>query len=412
MSALSFISTFTGIGGFDAGFESAGMECVGQCEIDRWANMVLRYRWPEVERINDVKEINGSTINVRPNVICGGFPCQDLSVAGKRAGLAGKRSGLFFEFERIIVEFEPALFVIENVPGLLSSNEKRDFASILRRLGQCGYLQAWRVLDSQYFGMAQRRRRVYIVGSLGSGSCAEILFESKSLSRDPAESRKAGERVADSLTVGANQYSGFNGEPVENCAFQNTGHGWWKESGKATTIRTPNGGGSLEANVVIPNIARTLSARNDGSPCIDRGPEVIVFQSNMNNPQTDKNICPTIKVGSSCGIKSPQAVCFESRYVRNGRGAPNSIVPPLKAESGKTNKGDASPIAVGSFGVRRLTPRECERLQGFPDDWTRWGINENGDKVEISDTQRYKMLGNAVTVSVAEWIGRRIIKVA
>lgn len=361
MDKPGFVSLFTGVGGFDLGFEKLNMNCIGQCEIDRYANMVLQYHWPETKRISDVREIHRSTF-VRPNLICGGFPCQDLSVAGKRKGLAGRRSGLFFEFERIVTEFKPDWFVIENVPGLLSSNEKRDFATVLRRLGKCGYLQAWRVFDSQYFGVAQRRRRVFIVGSLGNGRCAQVLFESKSLPGNPAQGRKKGEGVA----VDVAPCLASSGGGVERAG----------ESRGQDPVIACFGGNRTSGSI---NISAALNACGTASGRQDFETETF-------------------------------AVCFESRFLRNGRGAPSEIVPPLKAESGKASKGDSSPLKAGSFGVRRLTPKECERLQAFPDEWTRWGIDEKGEKVEISDTQRYKMLGNAVTVSVAEWIAARIAK--
>ncbi len=161
---MKFGSLFTGVGGFDLGFERAGMECAWQVEFDKNCQNVLRKHWSETELFNDVRTVGKH--NLEPvDVICGGFPCQDVSIAGKRAGLAGERSGLWSEFARIIDELEPKWVVIENVPGLLSSNRGRDFATVIRWLAERGYGVAWRILDSQYFGVAQRRRRVFIVGS-------------------------------------------------------------------------------------------------------------------------------------------------------------------------------------------------------------------------------------------------------
>ena len=186
---MDFISLFSGIDGFDTGFERAGMECIGKVEMDRWCNAVSRYHSPKVKRLYDVKEVKRSTFPI-PGLNCAGVPCQDVSIAGKRAGLDGERTGLFFEFSRIVKIFKPKWLVFENVPGLLSANERRDFARVLGELGQCGYFLAYRILDSQYWGVAQRRRRVFIVGSLGDGRSAEVLFERESLSRNPAKGRK------------------------------------------------------------------------------------------------------------------------------------------------------------------------------------------------------------------------------
>ena len=192
-AVLTFGSLFSGIGGFDLGFENAGMKCLWQCEIDTAARSVLTRRFG-VPIYDDVRSVGTGTPTV--DLVCGGFPCQDVSVAGKRAGLAGKRSGLWFEFHRILAELRPRWVVVENVPGLLSSNGGRDFAVILRGLVELGYGVAWRILDAQYFGVAQRRRRVFVVGSLGSGRAAEILFERESLSGNTAPRRETGEGVA------------------------------------------------------------------------------------------------------------------------------------------------------------------------------------------------------------------------
>jgi DNA (cytosine-5)-methyltransferase 1 len=209
---LKFISLFSGIGGFELGLERAGMECIAVCEIDKNAQAVLRRHFPNAEIYNDVREVGKETHERKTiDLICGGFPCQDLSIAGKRAGLAGKRSGLWFEFARVIDELEPQWVIIENVPGLLSSNKGRDFAVIIQWLAQRGYGVTWRVLDAQYFGVPQRRRRVFIVGSFGDGRAAEVLFESESGTGNTPPSREAGEEVAYSLRANPSR-SGDKGD--------------------------------------------------------------------------------------------------------------------------------------------------------------------------------------------------------
>ena len=166
-------SLFTGIGGFDLAFERAGFELAWQVEIDEHCRRVLERHWPEVRRHRDVRHVHDERAARCPgclsavDVLAGGFPCQDVSVAGRRAGLAGERSGLWFEFHRLAAHLRPRWVVIENVPGLLSSNGGRDFGVIVRGLVELGYGVAWRVLDAQYFGVAQQRRRVFVVGCLG-----------------------------------------------------------------------------------------------------------------------------------------------------------------------------------------------------------------------------------------------------
>ena len=197
---IAFGSLFSGIGGFDLGFERAGMRCAWQCEIDAAARGVLARQFPGVPIMEDVRDVRSDNV-AAVDLVCGGFPCQDLSVAGKRAGLAGERSGLWFEFRRVLDELRPQWVVIENVPGLLSSNGGRDFAVLLRGLVELRYGVAWRVLDAQYFGVAQRRRRVFIVGSLGDGRAAEVLFESEGVCGHPPARREAGQGIAGTIAA-------------------------------------------------------------------------------------------------------------------------------------------------------------------------------------------------------------------
>lgn len=187
---MNVLSLFSGIGGFDLGFERAGMNVVGVCEIDKHAQKILQRHFPAATLHTDVRKVSYERGTI--DVICGGFPCQDISVAGKRAGLAGERSGLWFEFARIIDETQPAWVVIENVPGLFSSARGEDFAEIIQWLDGRGYGVAWRVLDAQGFGLAQRRKRVFIVASFGSPRCAKVLFESESGERHHQPSRTKG----------------------------------------------------------------------------------------------------------------------------------------------------------------------------------------------------------------------------
>ena len=309
---LTFGSLFTGVGGFDLGFERAGMKCAWQCEIDSHARKVLDRRWAEERKFEDVRDVTGNDAE-SVDVIAGGFPCQDVSVAGRRAGFAGERSGLWFEFARVISELEPRWVVIENVPGLLSSNRGRDFETVLGTLVEFGYGISWRILDAQFFGVSQRRRRVFIVGSFGNGRAAEVLFEREGLRGDIEPSGK--ERA---------EYSGT----IANC------------------ITTREGQRMNETTeTLIPVIT-------------DKPP--IVWDFHYGEVRLQEN-------GTT--------LTLTSHY---GSGGNNTAF----------------------VDVRRLTPVECCRLQGFPDDW-----NDN-----VSDTQRYKQMGNAVCVNVAEWIGKRIVE--
>jgi DNA (cytosine-5)-methyltransferase 1 len=383
---LTYGSLFTGIGGFDAGFDAAGMKCLFQVEKDKHARSVLRKHWPSVKRYSDVKEVTTDEL-VHVNVLCGGFPCQDVSVAGKRKGLAGERSGLWFEFHKIIVNMQPGWVVIENVPGLLSSNEGRDFAIVLGGLTgvlpevpeggwkNAGlarghfYSASWRVLDSQYFGVAQRRRRVFIVASLGNGGSAEVLFERESLFRNPAEGREAGKGVASDVAPIATA----SGRGVKGC-----GGGRRQESavyGFQTRIAR-NGRGDMGNICNALNAQSGGTGKGDASPCVaiaESGQESMVpWEQQGRRIQGENGIYPTVMCNPNGGMKMEPVL---------------------------------------STGVRRLTPKECERLQGFGDDHTAIGIDEDGIDIKISDSQRYKMCGNAVTRWVPEWFGKRLVSV-
>jgi DNA (cytosine-5)-methyltransferase 1 len=181
------VSLFAGVGGFDLALERQGVKVVASVEIDKKAQDVLRRHFPDSTIFGDITGVTGEQLiaaGFEPNngIITGGFPCQDLSIAGKRAGLAGKRSGLFWEICRLLDETRAQTFILENVPGLLNSNGGRDMAVVLEALVKRGYRVGWRLLDAQYFGVPQRRRRVFIVGCLGNSgpSPAEILSISES----------------------------------------------------------------------------------------------------------------------------------------------------------------------------------------------------------------------------------------
>lgn len=215
---MRFVSLFAGVGGFDLGFERAGMTCVGQVEIDKHARAVLEQHWPDVPKHDDVRtakdwaDERGLVGNV--DVVCGGFPCQDLSVAGKRAGLAGERSGLFYDALSFATHVKAKIIILENVPGLLSSNAGRDFGAVLTELANAGYSNIeWRILDSQFFGVPQRRRRVFIVASLGTGSFKPILVERKSSAGDFTPSKSQGKATARTSTDGS-RTSGIIGSDI------------------------------------------------------------------------------------------------------------------------------------------------------------------------------------------------------
>lgn len=362
---MKFISLFSGIGGFDLGFERSGMQSVSVCEINTNAQSVLKKHFSHATLFDDVRTIGVNTHGRKSvDLICGGFPCQDLSIAGKRAGLAGERSGLWFEFARIIDELEPGWVVIENVPGLLSSNRGRDFAVILHWLVKRGYGVSWRILDAQYFGVPQRRRRVFIVASFGNGRAAEVLFERESSAGNPSTRREAGKGTADTFTIRSGKDGG--------------GKGYLGAESLAMTL-----GGQDQY------LARTITTREAQS--MDSETMNFIVSQAYNIQQNDN--------GSHKRKDRPEGgmvVAWEMQHASEAYRESGNVVPTLQARMGTGGNN------VPMVGVRRLTPLECERLQGFPDGWT------EGQ----SDAQRYKQLGNAVAVPVIEWIGKRIMELS
>lgn len=480
---MNVVSTFSGIGGIDLGLERAGMTTIAQVEINPFCLKVLAHRWPTVERCTDIKEFGVVQLAERRvarergradergddgaaripdaggphvDILTGGFPCQDLSVAGRRAGLTGARSGLFYEFVRVAQELQPTWLLLENVPGLLSSNDGRDFAVVLGELGAAGYFVEWRVLDSRWFGVPQRRRRVFLVGHLGGPSPVPVLFESEGRGGHPQTSEPARENIAHSLRARPNaslredsdtyipsigraltatmgkhrdpgmgvyeelaptsdasaphivahtlRASGFDaskdgtgrGTPmvVESVALRGRDGGATAELGgdQAHALRSSQGGGDKAHILAYRKSARVNADPNSPETWVDDGIANTLNSFDVGDVRTTHAI-----VGISENQRGEVRETDYSRQLTSGGGKPGQGYGAVRIES----------------SVRRLTPTECERLQGFPDGWTcleDWGAGAYDSLAcRCPDGPRYAALGNAVTVNVAHWIGRRMM---
>jgi len=367
-------------------------------------------------------------------VICGGWPCQDLSVAGRRAGLIeGKRSSLFFEAMRIIKELQdagvgPTFALFENVPGLLSSNGGNDFAVVLAELANVGALDiAWRVLDSQFFGVAQRRRRVFIVADFRGERAAEILALSEGLYGHPAPSREAEEGTAGGAGVGAqatgdgfyreglgplavSDDNGTNQLVAQSLAIRGrdgTPQAELGTDGLANAILTPSGGrAGMGCGAVLAHTLRAegFDASEDGT---GRGTPIVVTQDS--SPLVMDDLSPTLKLGTGFEMGQPPCVvAFQGGAQQDQIVPPGAAVPTL-AHSSNTHGGHHQPKVMEGAIPRRLTPGECEALQSFPPGWTAYGTREDGTRCDMADGPRYRFCGNAVTVSVVNWIAYRIM---
>jgi DNA (cytosine-5)-methyltransferase 1 len=406
---------FAGISGFGLGFERAGIKTLWAVEIDPSAQRVLRHHHPDALLFEDVRDVGSH--NLPPvDIITFGSPCQDLSVAGRRKGFDGERSGLYFEAIRIIAELRPALAVWENVPGAFSSNGGRDFGAALDALADIGALDiAWRVLDAQWFGVAQRRRRVFVVADFGSERAGEILFEPESSSGDSPPSRTPGQDVAGSLSTGASSSGGFR-QDLDGTTYiplleVNARQG--KSPEGSVGIGDPGG----------PMYTLNATNQHGVAAFACDVADTLSVGANQTTGFVGDVVAHTLRaegLDASEDGTNGQAVAFTNRGFESGDQAETlratehgalpmvavqDVHPTLAANTGGPGSQDwQQQRAVASgIAVRRLTPTECLRLQGFPDDWLDLDP-------PLSDSAKYRMIGNAVAVPVAAWLGNRIVE--
>jgi len=396
---MRYLSVCSGIEAATVAWHGLGWKAAGFAEIEKFPSAVLKERFPDVTNHGDMTKFKEWENVGTVDLLVGGTPCQSFSFAGLRKGLADPRGNLMLTFGAIASHFKARWIVWENVPGVLSSNRGRDFGTFLGMLAECGYGFAYRVLDAQFFGVPQRRRRVFVVGCLGNWLApAKVLFDSESLSGNPPPSREKGEGFAKGVEIGpggghftevsAALDAKCKDGPIRNqvgmavCLMDQGGQIMNVEYEKTGTLRAQMGGhlpivydccGGGDGKTV-PTLCTDQPAKV-GDYC----PIVIDGQGGkgMSNITTE-NISPTLCSGIA-GALSASAGMKQQNYLCDG------------------------------FILRRLTPVECERLQGFPDDWTR--IPYRGKPAEsCPDSPRYKACGNSMAVPVMRWIGERINK--
>jgi DNA (cytosine-5)-methyltransferase 1 len=408
---MRYLSVCAGIEAASVAWHDLGWEAAAYSEIEPFPSAVLDHHYPSVPKVGDMtkyKEWDIGTINL----LVGGTPCQSFSVAGLRKGLEDPRGNLALVYCGILDHFKPKWFVWENVPGVLSSSGGRDFGSFLGAVAQLGYGFAYRVLDAQYFGVAQRRKRVFVVGCLGDWrSAAEVLFESHSLSGDSAPSREK-RQITPTLTkectgvsrTGHNE-DGWYVPTISKCITKGIAQRYDSETetmiptygipGTWIGRKPENGGNAVEPmHDVAPCLTKTdrhgvaqpipfgVNERPDVGHCL-----------RSNASKADKHESTTYiaqPIGTDCynGSITGDIACT--------MGTPGSSV------------NASGPTVMQNMAVRRLTPTECERLQGFPDGYTNIPWRK---KDESPDGPRYKSLGNSMAVPVMKWIGQRIKQV-
>lgn len=479
---MRYASVCSGIEAPTQAWHPLGWEPVFFSEIEKFPSAVLNHHYPSVPNYGDMTNFkewpdHGQNSDKPIDLLVGGTPCQSFSIAGMRKGLSDPRGDLMLTFGAIAARYRPKFFVWENVPGVLSSNEGRDFASFLGLLSgqqldvpECGWRNAgiisgyknaygiaYRVLDAQYArvdgfagAVPQRRRRVIAVGYIGDWRrAAAVLFDSQSLCWDSTPSRKTREGITDDAATGPGKGGGLNNRvaPTLDCATdQKFGSNQWVDSGsfvfdevgKTLLANHTSHAADKESYVAHTLKGEGFDASEDGT---GRGTPIIpvAFSSKDYGGDAELNLSPTLRAGNSAGNRpnggSPPAIAFMAGQgaKSGGVGASDVVSPTLRASESGSNQvpslathsvvAVADTLTVGAnqktgmfspelaandnYAVRRLTPIECERLQGFPDDFTKIPYRKKTPE-NCPDGPRYKALGNSMAVNKMRWVGQRI----
>lgn len=363
---MKYISTFSDIEAASVAWEPLGWEPIAFSEIEPFPCTVLAERFPDVPNLGDVRKVDWSAYAGKADLMVGGSPCQSFSIAGKREGLDGA-SGLMWEWVRCVREVRPRWVVWENVPGCLSSGGGEDFRCLLRSLDDLGYDACWRVLDARFFGVPQRRRRVFLVGNLAGGRGGrhlpcEVLLEPEGLPWDTGEGREEGKGAA----------GGAGGRPA-SAGFKSN----------------PSG------------VGRSIGYEEEVSPTVlsdTHSPGVLTYGIRTANTSSN-GWGVQVEESHTLGCSDRDAVA--PLLVRMREGCAGGGKGPL------VQRDVSGTLAMSGGVVRKLTPLECERLQGMPDGWTRvpW---RGRSASECPNAPRYRAIGNSMAVPVMRWIGRRI----
>lgn len=414
--SMTAVSLFAGVGGIDLALERAGIRVTTAVEIDRAARGVLADRFPMTTLRPDVTKVSADELRAdgfapERGILAAGWPCQGNSVAGRRGGMADPRSGLWSHVVRLLAETRPRWFLGENVPGLLSVNGGRDFGVVVQDLADLGYGFTWRVLDAQHFGVPQRRRRVVIVGRLGDDRRpVEVLLEPEGGGGHPAACEAPGTEPA--ARVG----QGIGHARIASALTAREGKG--PDSDATTTLivqaLTANGVGTGGADDNQAQAGHLVTYQKVIRPASSDHPDVwerrvVAATLSPFDLGSDSRAVELVVCATGERTHALTAEGHDGSEDGTGRGTPlvafhltqdpisGQVVPALGGKSGGAG-------LANETTVRRLTPRETERLQGFPDDWT---ATSNGRPQ--ADSPRYQQMGNAVAVPVFEWVARRIV---
>jgi len=469
---MKYLSVCSGVEAATVAWHSLGWQPVAFSEIEPFPSAVLAHHYPNVPNLGDMTKYKEWNLNESIDILVGGTPCQSFSVAGLRKGLEDPRGNLALTYVGILDKFRPKWFIWENVPGVLSSGGGRDFGSFLGAVAECGYGFAYRVLDAQYFGVPQRRRRVFVVGYLGDWRPpAEVLFESESLSGNSKPSRKTRKSVTGFVESSFGQYRedviagttkasggvlGGGSETFLTVYENHPSDSRVKEMGdtcQTVTSTWGTGGGNIPfvQSFGIPgnwigrkpeNGGNATTPMDNVSPCLTKtdrhgvafGFEPGIAKREGNPNRFSKELSPTLRadmgdnqVATAFGWQnsSHQGMSIDTISPTLDKSKTPAVAIPydlhqVTSPYNSQNRENGDPchtlardsaahasIVTASTTVRRLTPVECERLQGFPDNYTQIPWNKKVS-VDCPDGLRYKAMGNSMAVPVMNWIGKRI----
>ena len=360
---MKVFSVFTGAGGFELA-KPENWKITGFSEIEKNACAILKYHYPDVKNYGNIEEIRYKEL---PDfdMLWGGSPCQDVSVAGGRKGLTGNKSRLFFDYAEILKEKKPRYFIFENVAGLLSSNQGRDFTTVLSEFSKAGYDNIWwQNLDAPWFGIPQHRERIFVLGTLGEQRFREILF-----------SRPDG-RTDNELQPKASY------KKIENCHFSpNQINRIYGTGGIAPTLHRNTGGRQI-AKIQVFTPAQTQARKIYGT----------------------EGIAPTLDSIAHGGIAKKKIAIPVREVMRSSKDRSNGRKIKTHNEPSFTIYPASKAGVFDGMKVRYLTPLECERLMGWPDEHTKYGINDKGEKYELSNNARYNLIGNGVVPQMVKAI--------
>ena len=416
---MRYVSIFSGIEAASVAWVPLGWEPVCFSEIEPFPCAVLRERFPGVPNLGDITKIDWKGVrraNGPVDLVVGGSPCQSFSIAGDRTGLEGA-SGLMWEYVRCVRELMPRWILWENVPGALSSGHGEDFRCLLEALDALGYGLAWRVLDAQFFGVAQRRERVFVVGRLGDvdGPC-KVLFEPESLQWDSQSSREKRQELAARAGGGAACAGGAlnPADPQSRRVFSPRGAAPTLDATEQPSVLCAG----FKHNPAVMCMTDTQPhSMVDGEVCgaliatMHKDPPVVAktlkirggCEGGGKGPLVQEDISATLGTGNDQTLFEPVSFAANQRGELRLQGGDGTVVGAVPAN----RSGKQVQLVMDGYVVRRLTPRECERLMGMPDDWTK--VPYRGKPAdECPDTPRYKAIGNSMAVNVMRWIGMRI----